>query len=620
MRRRVLFDAKSPTARAVASLLEGGFEVDELQVPLADRAVFLVDAGTPLDDVPEDGVRVIGLVPPGPRLAWPARWWAALPVGAGTAVIAQLVDNAFADLEAAAEIRRLGAELADLHAIGARLSSERNPDALLELILTKAREITESDAGSLYLVEDAEGGTRHLRFALAQNDSLDVPYRTATLPLTSDSVAGHVALTGEVVNLDDAYAPPAGAPFHINRAFDELTGYRSTSMLVVPMRTPKGETIGALQLINRAPGGRGRLGSPADAARLVQPFTAQSETLATSLASQAAVALENNRLYESIRRLFEGFVKAAVTAIESRDPTTSGHSFRVAELTTGLAEVVDACPTGPYAAMRFTPDQLMELRYAALLHDFGKVGVREEVLLKAKKLYPAELERIQARVALIKRGLDLRYTRLKLDYLVARGRRGYERHASRLDAELAALCQELDDSLARVVRANEPSVLPEDMALDIERIASRVFEDHQGTRHTVITPEEAAVLAIPRGSLTPEEYGQIQSHVVHTYQFLAQIPWTKEFQRIPEIARSHHEKLDGSGYPYGKRDDEIPVQSKMMTIADIFDALTASDRPYKQAIGIEAALDILHAERRRGAIDAHLLEVFIAARVYDRTR
>ncbi|MBI2017109.1 MAG: GAF domain-containing protein, partial [Candidatus Rokubacteria bacterium] len=433
------------------------------------------------------------------------------------------------------------------------------------------------------------------------------------------SVAGHVALTGQTVNLEDAYDLPATSPFRINRSFDEKFDYRTKSMLVVPMKTPQGETIGALQLINCKPDFGLRLRSPAEAERVVRPFSARHERLANSLASQAAVALSNSRLYESIRQLFEGFVKAAVTAIESRDPTTSGHSFRVANLTVGLASVVDRVATGPYGATRFSADEMMELRYAALLHDFGKVGVREQVLVKAKKLYPGDLERIRERVQLIKRSLELRYTGRKLEYLLARGRRRYGEEAAALDAELAQYLAELDDSLDRIVLANEPAVLPRDFAAEIERLALRAFEDHLGRRHAVITPEEAAVLAIPRGSLTPEEYKEIQSHVVHTYQFLAQIPWTKEFRRIPEIARSHHEKLDGTGYPYGMKGEVIPVQSKMMTIADIYDALTAADRPYKKAVPVETALDILQAERRAGQVDAALLDLFLEAKVYERT-
>src|SRR2546426_372081 len=562
MRRTVFYPVHAGAAGAAASLLADEFDMRKLgpdevvasTVPL----VFLADADGP-DRPPGSNVRVIGLVDPRRPGTWPEHWYGLLPAYPGRAILVRAIANAFADLDAAEEIARLGRELSELNAIGIRLSAERSPAALLEVILTKAREITNSDAGSLYLVEHEADGNARLFFALAQNDSLEVPFRATTLPLSSASVAGYVALTGAPVNLADAYTPPEGSPFSINRSFDEQTGYRTKSMLVVPMRTPQGETIGVLQLINCKPGAGGRLVDADDVALRVQPFSARYETLAGSLASQAAVALANSRLFQNIRQLFEGFVGAAVTAIESRDPTTSGHSFRVSELTVGLAEAVDRCEQGPYATARFTTDELMELRYAALLHDFGKVGVREHVLLKAKKLYPVELDRIRQRIALVQRGLQLRCARHKLDYLMARGRRGYTKHAAALDAELVARLAELDDALQRIVRANEPAVLPRDVVAQIEQLAFRVFEDDQGLQRTLITPQEAAVLAISRGSLTDGEILEIRSHVVHTFEFLAQIPWTKELRRIPEIARSHHEKLDGSGYPDGITAEQIPV-------------------------------------------------------------
>jgi HD-GYP domain-containing protein (c-di-GMP phosphodiesterase class II) len=617
---RLFFDALSPAASAAAALLDDRFDVRPLapdEEPSAP-AVLLVD-GTKAPAVAVADVHIVALVEPQGAGPWPAHWHALLPHGVTGPILARTVANAFADLEAAEEIRRLGHELAELNQIGIRLSAERNPDALMELILTKAREITASDAGSLYLIEEGGDGTRSLAFVLTQNDTVAFPFRATTLPLTSASVAGHVAVSGVTTNLADAYEPPAGSPFRINRTFDEQAGYRTKSMLVVPMRTPQGETIGVLQLINCKPGFSGRFADIAELERHVRPFSPRYEHLAESLASQAAVALENSRLYQNIRRLFEGFVGASVTAIESRDPTTSGHSSRVAQLTTGLAEAADRCATGPYQGLRFTADEMMEIRYAALLHDFGKVGVREHVLLKAKKLYPAELDRIRQRVLLIKRGLELRYSRRKLDDLMAKGRRGFDKRAAGLDAELTSYLGELDDILDRIVMANEPTILPQDFMASIQQLALRVFEDHLGNRQTVITPDEAAILAIPRGSLTTQEVDEIRSHVVHTFQFLAQIPWTKEFRRIPDIARSHHEKLDGSGYPHGITGEQIPVQSRMMTIADIYDALTAADRPYKKAVPYELALDILQAERRAGAIDGDLLDLFVAARVFERT-
>ncbi|MBI4607615.1 MAG: GAF domain-containing protein [Candidatus Rokubacteria bacterium] len=546
---------------------------------------------------------------------------------ASTLSLAKTVANAFAHIrlrqeqeQTRTDLARLTTELQELNDIGIRLSAERDTDALLELILTKAREITRSDAGSLYLVEEDEAGNRRLRFKLAQNDSIQVPFREFTMPISSQSVAGHVALTGQILNLEDAYFPPPGSPFQINRAFDQQAGYRTKSMLVVPMKTQKDEIIGVLQLINCKAERAVRFASPAAIEHAALPFSPGSQDLASSLASQAAVALENSRLYQNIQALFEGFVKASVVAIESRDPTTSGHSFRVADLTVGFGEVLDRVETGPYASVRFTPDEMKEIRYASLLHDFGKVGVREEVLVKAKKLLPGHLEVIKQRVEIIRRGIELRYGQKKIEYLLDKGREQFLDQFRAYDAELAGFLEELDGYLRTVLTANEPSVMPEDFASAVQQLALKGFEDHVGRALSVVTPQEVRILSIPKGSLTEEERRQIESHVVHTFQFLAQIPWTKEFKRVPEIARSHHEKLNGSGYPYGIKADAIPLPSKMMTISDIYDALTAADRPYKKAVPVERALDILNYERKAGLIDPVLLDLFIEAKIFERTR
>jgi HD-GYP domain-containing protein (c-di-GMP phosphodiesterase class II) len=612
--RRVLYDASSSAAAEAAALLAGEFDVQPwVPADAADTVVLIAEPGPP----PGPRTRLIGVVDataPGP---WPASWYGLVPAGAARPLVARAVLNAFADLDAVADRARLERELSELHAIGIQLSAERDLDVLLATILTKAREITRSDAGSLYLVEEPPDGRRHLRFALAQNASVEIPFQAATLPLDEASVAGYVALTGEVVNLADAYSPPPGSRFQINRWFDEQAGYRTMSMLVVPMRTPQGETLGALQLINCRPEFAGLLRSAAEVERHVRPYDERHVRLAGSLASQAAVALANRRLYESISDLFEGFVKASVTAIESRDPTTSGHSFRVADLTVALAEIVSGTGTGPYRDLRFRADELRELRYAALLHDFGKVGVREHVLVKAKKLYPGDLDRIRARVELLMRDLELGVAHRKLD-LARRRDPAYAEQAAKLDVELATTLAELSEALDVILTMNEPTVHPQNFASRLLHITGRSWEDQHGRPRTLLTPDEAHALGISRGSLTDRERREIQQHVVHTFQFLAQIPWTREFERIPEIAGAHHEKLDGSGYPLGASGASIPVQSRMMTIADIYDALTATDRPYKKAIRVEDALDTLRHEQRSGALDGALLDLFIEARVFAR--
>jgi len=575
----------------------------------ADAAVATaLAAGAP--DLP-----VVALVSPGAKPAVPCYAYVGKPAAPDllAATLRNACDHALARREAAASRR----ELQELNQIGVSLSAERDTDALLTLILSKAREITQSDAGSIYVVEDAADGTSRLRFKLAQNDSVRVQFTEFTLPIDDASVAGHVALTGTILQLDDAYVLPPGSRFQFNREFDERVGYRSKSMLVVPMTTPQGKVIGALQLINCKRDPAAVVPTPSDVLAHVIPYPPRFRDLAASLASQAAVALENSRLFQSIQALFEGFVQASVTAIESRDPTTSGHSFRVADFTVALATAVDR-DDGTFRDIRFSHDEMKEIRYASLLHDFGKVGVREEVLVKAKKLPAGQLDMIRQRGEIIRRGLELRHARRKTDWLLQHGREGFGDRCAQWDAELATVLADLDQHLKAVAAANEPTVMPDDVSASIRDLAVHPYADHLGDSLTLITPEEARILAIPRGSLTPEEYEQIQSHVVHTYQFLRQIPWTKELSRVPEIARSHHEKLNGGGYPDGWRAADIPVQTRMMTISDIFDALTARDRPYKPAVPVERALDILGQERRAGALDGDLLLLFIAVRPWER--
>ena len=626
-RRVVWYPAGSPAA-SLLSALPGDLEARPLPAGPAprpgpeDSAVALVDltagegetAARLASEAPE--LPVVALLAPGEAPTVPCYAYVTKP--AAFEVLGPALRNACDHSRARREADATRRELARLNEIGVRLSAERDTDTLLDLILTTSREITQSDAGSIYLVEEEPDGGRRLRFKLAQNDSVRVSFTEFTLPIDDASVAGHVALTGAVLQLDDAYVLPPGSRFQINREFDERAGYRTRSMLVVPMTTPQGTVIGVLQLINCKRDPSVVLPTPAAVQAEVIPYPERFQGLAASLASQAAVALDNSRLYESIQTLFEGFVQASVTAIEARDPTTSGHSFRVADYTVALASAVDRTDHGVFREVRFSADEMREIRYASLLHDFGKVGVREEVLVKAKKLPPGHLELIRQRGELIRRGLELRHAQRKMAWLLQHGRDGFGERAAQWDAELAAMLTDLDQHLKAVAAANEPTVMAEDMSAGIHDLAGLRYLDHLGDALTLITPDEARILAIPRGSLTPEEYRQIQSHVVHTYQFLKQIPWTKELRRVPEIARSHHEKLNGAGYPDGWRAPDIPVQTRMMTIADIFDALTSRDRPYKSAVPAERALDILGQERQAGAVDGALLQLFVAVRPWDR--
>jgi HD-GYP domain-containing protein (c-di-GMP phosphodiesterase class II) len=522
------------------------------------------------------------------------------------------------------ELRILTRQLEELNRIGAALAAERDTERLLGLILTKAREITSSDAGSLYVVETApappppdaipgpmasmvdDEPTRQLRFRIAQNDAVSLPFREGALEITGESIAGYVALTGESVMLDDAYVLPEGVPYTFNRSFDEAAGYRTRSVLAVPMRTPKGNIVGVLQLLNAMAGGA------------VVPYSERGRALVLSLASQAAVALENSHLYAEIQLLFEGFVRASVVAIESRDPATSGHSFRVANLTVALAEAADRADSGQFAAVRFSREDMRTIRYASLLHDFGKVGVREEVLVKAKKLHPSQIDRVRERFRLARRTLEWSSARAALDYVLVHGAGAFRERQPAHDAELAEGLARLEKDLAEIERANEPNVFPDGSFERLREIARTEFPDVDGASRPLLREEEVRWLSLRKGSLSEPERKQIESHVMHTYRFLRQIPWTKEIRRIPAIALGHHEKLNGTGYPYKLSAADIPIQTRMMTIADIFDALSAADRPYKKAVPMERALEILGCAVKDGEIDAELFELFVDARVFER--
>jgi len=534
---------------------------------------------------------------------------AVLPFDADSVEIAQALA---AQTAVALENFHLRESLQKLNRIGIALSQEHELDCLLEMILTNARELISCDAGSLYLLAKEEGRDV-LYFKLAQNDSASLPFKETRLPLTRRSVVGFTALSGEPLNLDDVGAIPGSAPYRIDRSFDEAAGYKTVSMLSVPMKNRDGDLLGVLQLINRRRAPDRPLGKGFSASDVVA-FDADAESQALSLAGQAAVAIENSNLYAEIKRLFDSFVSASVTAIEARDPTTSGHSSRVALYTTGLAKVVDRSDTGPYAGTRFSADHMRQIEYASLLHDFGKIGVREAVLVKAKKLEPRELALIEQRGALIELELKLQAAYGKLEAMRDGKARGeaFPEIEARLEAALGVLRGDLD----QVRKANQPSVLDDCSFAGIQDLARRKLELAGPEGRTLLTEEEASRLGIRKGSLSEEERHEIETHVSQTYRYLKNIPWPRDLARVPEIAYAHHEKLNGGGYPRGIRNADIPLEARMMAICDVYDALTAWDRPYKKAVPARKALAILEEEVRGGALDGDLVRLFIDAGVF----
>ena len=530
-------------------------------------------------------------------------------------------------------LRRYRYELGELINIARAITTERDVNKLLGVILEKSRFITGADAGSIYVVEEGASqapssgpnGPRmtdekkdpHLRFKLTQNESVTFDSREFVMPISHRSIAGSAALDKKTINIADVYEMPPGSTFAFDRRFDERTLYRTKSMLVAPLISQRDEVIGVIQLINKKKDPHAKLLTKEDILAQVVPFDERSEELLGMVAAQAGVSLETAMLYDEIRQLFEGFVHASVQAIESRDPTTSGHSQRVAGLTVELAKVVDGETTGAYRDATFSKEDLRELEYASLLHDFGKIGVREKVLVKANKLYEEKVELIRARFDFIARSLEADMLRRKLTTLE---RGGPKIELDALEREYVERRAELDASYAIIMAANEPTVMAAGDFAKIELIAKETYFDMRGDTRFLLDADEATALSVKRGSLTPKEYDEITSHVTHTFKFLSNIPWGKAFRRVPQIAGAHHERVNGTGYPNRLRAEEIPVQSKMMSISDIFDALTASDRPYKKAVPVERAIDILEYGVKDQHLDPELVRIFREARVWERPR
>lgn len=556
------------------------------------------------------------------RIAMQSGLQALLPEDSTAQVLCVAIDSAFAFMHGRVhnqrqkkEISRYRYELGELIAIARMLSTEQETEKLLNLILEKARYISGADGGSIYVVQGGtDGEPPMLCFKLTQNDSVSFDWREFTLPISVHSIAGATALDNKSINLPDVTALSADLPYKVDKSFDEKIGYRTRSMLCVPLVSKNRRVIGVLQLINKKIVPQTKLRTEEDFATQVLPFDSRSQALLEALAAQAGICLENAMLYEEIQKIFDGFVHASVEAIEQRDPSTSGHSRRVAKLSIGLASAVMRAQTGVYAGVSFTERDIQELKYAALLHDFGKIGVRERVLVKAKKLYPHELQRLQDRFDFARLSYKTRLLQHQLNLLQSGAASSELEHAMHEYDEQISL---LTEAWNTICLANEPSVLAHDVCSRVDGLQNLTYPGADNEPHPLVTPLELVNLKIPKGSLNDVEFDEIRSHVEHTYQFLSRIPWGSRFANIPTIAGAHHERLDGTGYPRGLVEAQIPVQSKIMSIADIFDALTASDRPYKRAVPVERALDILHLEARDNHIDEELLRLFVDAKVWN---
>lgn len=533
-----------------------------------------------------------------------------------------LANKAFIENE---KITRASEEVKYVLSISRELNGERDIPKLLNLILKKAREVTSADAGSIYTLDNPENKKVTdgiLRFRFTQNDSISQNLSEFELPINDKSIVGNAVIHSQAINIPDLYQlseNPMDNPFGVthDRSWDKRTGYESHSMLTTPVYDISHSIIGVIQLINCKKDAGKSLKSPRDFKAQVKPFGEQHLEYAQIVAQQAGIALENAKMQDDIQNLFDSFVNASVTAIELRDPTTSGHSHRVAKLTLRLAEMVDKQSNGPFGKVNFNVDQMREIEYASLLHDFGKLGVREKVLLKAKKLYPDEFRLVEERFRLIRSSFEIEFLRKCLEF--SKHPEKFPMGVSEDDfrSEKNKKIIELDTFYEFICKANKPTVLEQGGFELLRDIANCTFSDDVEKNRPYLLPSELKALSVSRGSLTAEEFSEIQSHVTHTYEFLRKIPWGPKLMNVPQIAAKHHEKLDGSGYPTSSAQADIPVQSRMMTVADIYDALTASDRPYKKAMEVERALDIINMEVKGGKLDKDIFEIFISAKVFN---
>jgi len=500
--------------------------------------------------------------------------------------------------------------------IGIALSAERDLQRLLEMIVEDARDLTGADGGTLYLVEGDPPA--QLRYSIMQNGTMGTrmggttgkPIPFPPVPLVKDGVANnnnisaYAANTGRTVNVPDCY-DYVGFDFTGPKNFDKATGYRSRSFLVVPMKDHEQQLIGVLQLINATD----------ERTRELMAFSHDDVGFIESLASQAAVAITNVKLIKDTEHLFEAFAEVMASAIDERSPATAGHIKRVTTLTMALADAVNQESDGRLGAICFTPEELGELRLAALLHDVGKVTTPIHVVEKRNKL-----ETVYDRGHEVRTRFDLIWQLTETEYLkqkIALVQTGAPSEAlAALDDEVQAKLQTIADDQAFILQVNVPvEFLPPDKVERVKTIGAKTYW-HNGEEKPYLLPDELTNLAVQKGNITGGELQIMRDHAAVSIKLLTQIPFTRKLKNIPRYAGAHHEILNGKGYPYGLAGEQISMQTRMMTIADIYDAITASDRSYKKAASQEQAIKILRKACEFGEIDKDLLDLFIASGAY----
>jgi HD-GYP domain-containing protein (c-di-GMP phosphodiesterase class II) len=503
-----------------------------------------------------------------------------------------------------------------LSEIGIALSYEKNIERLLEQILDEARLLAGADAGTLYMTNDTNGC---LEFSIVQNDTMKTRMGGTSGPITwppvqlekdgepnYSNVSSYSAITGKIVNIPDVYEAE-GFDFTGTRKFDSGTGYRSRSMLVIPMKNKDNETIGVLQLINALdPDTRNPI-----------PFKSHEVDIIASLASQAAVAITNVRLYQDLENLFDSFIQTIASAIDEKSPYTAGHIRRVQGLTMLIAGTMNSKTEGPFRDFNLNADEMKELSLAAWLHDIGKITTPEHVVDKSTKLEKVFdiSELIRMRYEVMKREIKLQYFNDKIEH--CQPSPSGEESPVITEEEYKLQINELDEEEKFILNCNQPGEFMDEAKLQRLKLIAAKRWDNEGQTIPYLTEDELYNLSIKKGSLNNEERKIIENHALVSYKMLNKLPFPKKLRRVPEFAGEHHEKLDGTGYPFGRKGEELSLQTRIIALADVFEALTAPDRPYKKPMNLSQALKILDFMKKDKHLDADILDLFIGDKIYE---
>lgn len=481
--------------------------------------------------------------------------------------------------------------------VGIALSHENDLGRLLEVILSISRDIVEADAGSIYIRErSGPGGTflDTLRFKVSQNASVNIgKLAEFVVPVNENTIAGHVAFTGKSLKIDDVNMIDASLPYKPGKDYQVKLGYCVKSMLTLPLKNKDGEVVGVLQMMNKKKNHYDKIDSKEKCRDAAIPFVDNDEEFMESIASQAAVSIERSQLHENIRELFEGFLSASIAAIDERDKVTAGHSKRVMGYAMAFVEAAVGNPANPFSAIGSSPERKRQFQFAAHLHDIGKIGVPEQVLSKESRLPRSDFAALLAR----------------LDYIALALKHEPETVSWKTMAEV-------EGDRAFLTRINAAGHLQDDDAATLDLLRKKQYRAPDGKTVGLLSEREYESFAVRNGNLTAREREIINSHTIATFRILSKMPWTRQLQGIPDIAAHHHEKLDGSGYPHGLKADQISMESKILAVVDIYEALVAQDRPYKPKMEPEKALGILKKEVEADHLDAEVVQFFIEKEIF----